>query len=285
MTLRTVSTTENTSRRRVPKRRSNNEDSLDIQFRSGFGYGDFISGLAYAHNASIKYKTPVDITFHWDHSIDYLHDSSDPETIVDRFYTCYDDLVKLDDVRVNISCDSPLPYRFINHLDELSPYHSYWQSLRKNRNDGIVLIWSSRHNTYFPGHKKDPIYNRWNELSEHLENIGFTVREITYRTPIAEILDLISRCHIGIGYDGMIHQLFKIYQKPILVFCKRHDLNRLLVPHASLEISYERFLKRGVDFYRHDSLRKLKRVQKDYHRWLYDHQDYTKHSLYNKAQK
>lgn len=286
MTSPTASTTKSTSRRRVPKRKINDSDKspLEIEFRSGFGYGDFISGLAYAHNASIRYQTPVDITFHWDHSIDHLHDPSDPETVIDRFYACYNDLVKLDDVNVNISCNSSIPYRFVNHLDELSPYHSYWQSIRKSRNDGTIVVWSSRHNTYFPGHKKDPIYDEWQDLCEYLRSVGFTVKEVTYRTPVSEVLDLISRCHMGIGYDGMIHQLFKIYQKPLVVFCKRTSLNQLLVPHASLESSYDRFLRKGPDYYRHHSLKKLKNIQNKYQNWLRDYQDPTQHPLYNKVQ-
>jgi hypothetical protein len=255
---------------------------LDIQWRSGFGYGDFVTGLGYAHNASIKYETDVDITFHWDHSHDYRHSSNDPETIIDRFWTVYNDIEKLENVRVFVKTDSKVNYRFINNLDEFNRVHGVWNSPSPVTDDGYILLWTSRYNTYFPGYDKDPICNQWGDLVHYLNNVGYRTIEVTYRTPVEEVLDLIRRCHIGVGYDGMIHQLFKLYRKPCLIFCKRKELNDLLLPFASQEISLNRFKRMTLEHYRQESKKRIRRVMKEYNEWLYDKCDPTSHELYNK---
>ena len=44
---------------------------LDIEWKTGVGYGDFVTGLGYAHTTCLKYQTPVNINFHWNHSKDF----------------------------------------------------------------------------------------------------------------------------------------------------------------------------------------------------------------------
>lgn len=79
----------------------------------------------------------------------------------------------------------------------------------------------------------------------------------------------------------MIHQLFKCYQKPLLVFCKRYALNRYLVPHAALENNFDSFKLNGLEYYRRISNEKYESVMKQYNEWLYDIQDFSDHPLYN----
>ena len=45
---------------------------LKIEWRSAFGYGDFVTGLGYAHTASIKYETDVQLRFHWETDGSYV---------------------------------------------------------------------------------------------------------------------------------------------------------------------------------------------------------------------
>lgn len=276
--------------------RDQKRNPLEIHFRAGFGYGDYITNLAYAHNASIKYQTPVVATFHWNHDLNHLHSPDDPETIIERFWKTYNELDHLDDVSIRVKSNSNVDFRFINNLDHDVPFHGIWRTAKrsdnnnKNNNDlrrrhrsFNILLWRSTFNTYFPGADKDPISDHWGHLIDYLiKKEGHRVQEVTYRTPIDRILSSIEQCDMGIGYDGMVHQLFKCYHKPLLVFCRRYGLNRLLVPHAALENNYSKFLENGVDHYRMISERNLKTVMQKYHEWLYDHQDYKAHELFQK---
>lgn len=255
--------------------------TFDIQWKSGFGYGDFATGLGYAHNAAIKFSTDVKITFHWDHDNDYIHDPNDPETIIERFWSVYNDIKQSDDVNVQIKTNSEIDYRFVNNLHDYLSLHGIWESYYPSNDKGYILIWTSRYNTYFPGYHKDPIYHEWDELVEYLELNGYQVIEITYRTPVQKVLDLIRNCHMGIGYDGMVHQLFKFHRKPCLIFCERSRLNNLLLPFAEQESNLKRFKSLSLEYYKAKSKERIRRVERIYHRWLSEKEDYTKNHMYN----
>jgi hypothetical protein len=255
---------------------------LDIHWRCGFGYGDFVTGLGYAHTSSLKYKTPTHITFHWNHSEDYKESIEDPETIIDRMQYVYSTMRKLDNVEVSYKVNSNFPYRFVNNLDEFNPLHGLWYTNLDTTNTNMVVLWRSKYNTYFPGEKKDPAHDRWDSVISYLQHNGYTVKEVTYRTPICEVLDCIRQCRFGIGYDGMVHQLFKYMWKPLIVMCKRHNLNRLLVPTASLEHNVDNLFKKGVEVYVNESKARCIRYNNELEAWLDTYSNPTMHSLYNK---
>lgn len=219
---------------------------MNVKWRTGVGYGDFVTGLGYAHTASIKYQVPVEIEFHWNHSKDYLFSSDDPETIVDRCEYIYSIMKKNPMVGVSHKFNSPHKFRFYNQLDEFNPLHGLWySSLKHTTKSKHVAIWTAENNLTFPGQLKDPVNQRWNEVREKLSD--YKIEEITYRTPVREAIDIIRRCEFGIGYDGLAHQLFKFMWKPIIVFCRRTKLNRLLIPQALLHENVESFLNRDID--------------------------------------
>lgn len=254
---------------------------LHIDWRSGFGYGDFVTGLGYAHNASIKYQTPVNINFHWNHSKDYKETDQDPETIVDRMHYVYGTMRQLDSVQVNVVTDSNPDYRFINNFGEFNPLHGLWHTSMDLEVTNLVVMWRSKYNTYFPGTKKDPVSDRWDEIVQWLQQQGYDVREVTYRTPIAEVMELIRTCQFGIGYDGMIHQLFKYIWKPIVVMCERFDLNQLLIPQAALESKVENLYKNGIDYYLIKSQHNIDLFKQKHNQYINNHDDYMRHPLYN----
>ena len=255
---------------------------LRIDWRSGFGYGDFVTGLGYAHNASIKYQTPVDFTFHWSHDLDYKETPDDPETIVDRMWYVYSTMEHLSDVSINVATNSSPEWRFINNLDEYNATHGMWFNNLKMETSNTVVLWRSKYNTFFPGVRKDPIWNEWDIVIEWLTNQGYTVQEVTYRTPVKEVIEAIRVCKFGIGYDGMVHQLFKYLDKPLIVLCERHSLNRLLVPTATLDRSVSNLFEKGIDYYLQSCDKKSKRFKQFHNEFLSDHQDYKHHPLYTK---
>lgn len=258
------------------------EKTLDVQLKAGFGYGDFITNLAYCYNAAIKYDVKVNAIFHWDYDAYQRHSKKDPESIIHRFYYLLNDFDPESNCTINTKVNSPVDYRFINNLDYQNSVSSYYALSRKMRDKGFILIWRSTFNTYFPGYAKDPIYDDWDNLIQYLQHLGYTVKEVTYQTPINKVVKMVSECSMGIGYDGMIHQLFKCYQKPLLVFCQRYDLNSLLVPHAALENNLYSFKTNGIEYYRDISNKKYDNVMIRYYEWLIDKQDCFSHPLYNK---
>jgi len=254
---------------------------LKIEWRSGFGYGDFVTGLGYAHNASIKYNTEVDINFHWNHDLDHRESKEDPETIVERMLYVYSTMVQDNNVHVNYTMNSKPEFRFINNVDEMNPLHGLWYTNLDTCNNKSVVMWRSKFNTYFPGEVKDPIYDRWDQVVQWLTDQGYTVHEVTYRTPVKEVIDKIKDCEFGIGYDGMVHQLFKYLWKPLIVVCERHQLNKLLVPQATLIRDEQSLYQKGIEFFVSDSKRNIEYFRDQLNKWVHLKQDIKNHPLYN----
>jgi ABC-type transport system involved in Fe-S cluster assembly fused permease/ATPase subunit len=67
----------------------------------------------------------------------------------------------------------------------------------------------------------------------------------------------------------MIHQLFKYLWKPIIVVCKRFELNQLLVPQAALVGSIDEIYNYGLDVLFKQSEINMRRVKKAHQRYLY----------------
>ena len=255
---------------------------LDIQWRSAFGYGDFVTGLGYAHGASIKYETDVQLTFHWDQDLDHKEHPGETETIVERMYYVYNTMTPLENVIVKHNTNSKLDYRFINNLDEFNPLHGLWYSSLLNTTNNTVVLWRSKYNTFFPGMQKDPACNDWDYIIKKLIDSGYDVREVTYRTPINEVMELIRTCKFGIGYDGLIHQLYKFMWKPLIVVCQRHSLNRLLIPQAALVSNCEQLFEKGVTNLVNESMNRCAIIREQHKNWMSDKQVAFKHDLFNK---
>jgi len=260
---------------------------LSMHFFTRYGYGDFISNLALAHNVRIKYQMPISANFYIYKGFAGYYDARDPETVIDRIKIINNDLIAVDnlDIIIKKTKQENNWFRWINHLERKEICHSYWASTRPLYDKGYVLIWRSKFNTFDPGIEKDPIKDDWEELIQYLEQKGFNVKEVTYRTPVKIILDLIANCSFGIGYDGMIHQLFKIYHKPILVFCLRHELQKALVPHAALETNITDFFKNGLDYYIDLSDKRKQEILDKHKKWLHAYRDPRKDYNYNRILK
>jgi hypothetical protein len=214
---------------------------LEVKWGTGVGYGDFVTGLGYAHTSAIKYQTPVHIEFYWNHSRDHLFSSLDPETIVERCNYIYSIMRQLSQVSINHKFDVNPDFRFYNQLDEFNPMHGLWYTdIPNHTKKKHVAIWTTDFNVSFPGHWKDPVNKRWNDIRAKLSE--YVLEEITYRTPVKEAIEIINRCEFGIGYDGLAHQLFKFMWKPLFVFCDRKWLNNILVPQAILLSNADEFI-------------------------------------------
>jgi hypothetical protein len=254
---------------------------LNVHWRTGVGYGDFVTGLGYAHTTSIKYQTPVHIKFFWEHSEDYLFSPDDPETIVDRCHYIQKVMRSNPMVEVSHVYNKRLEYRFLNQFDEFNPLHGLWYSDLPQSTSRNVVLWSSRFNKSYPGKSKDPAIHHWDRIIKKIENHGYTVTEVTYRTSVKEVVSLVQYCAFGIGYDGLIHQIYKFMWKPVIVLCERIGLNKLLIPQASLVADPEKFLMTDLNYYIKDSENKIIDLKKQHQRYMNEHAIANEHRLYN----
>lgn len=252
-----------------------------IEWRTGVGYGDFVTGLGYARNCTIRYQRPVTINFHWSHSKDFLFHKSDPETIINRCDYVNSVMLPVTNLHVVHTFSSFPKFRFINQLEEFNPLHGLSYASTNPTIEPLVVLWTTEHNVSFPGSYKDPVHPKWNLVKQHLLQSGFAVEEVTYRSPISTVVNLINRCCFGVGYDGLIHQMFKFMWKPLLVFCKRVELNTLLVPQAVIETTVENFINTPVNDYIEKSKERMNKINRQYNQYLCERINPNEHPLYN----
>ena len=254
-----------------------------IQWRSKEGYGDFITGLCYAHSSTIKYNRPVHINFHWPNPKNYLLSDKDKESILYRFEHIQSRLKPVRGLTVTHEFASIPEYRFINELEEFNPLHGLWYPKKDFPIEkGLVVVWTSKHNLEFPGYHKDPIYDNWEKVFDKLRGEGYNIREVTYRTPIKEVMDLMQRSEFGVGYEGMVHQLYKFLWRPIVIASKRVSLATLLAPQGTIVTKPEQLLKEDINKYVDISKKNIKRLLAEHRKYILDKQDPTKHKLYDK---
>lgn len=253
---------------------------LEVKWGTGIGYGDFVTGLGYAHTSAIKYQTPVHIEFHWNHSKDYLFSPLDPETIVQRYEYIYSIMRHLPQVSVSNIFNSNNDFRFYNQLDEFNPMHGLWYTdIPDKTKKRHVAIWTTDFNISFPGIYKDPVNKRWNDIRAKLSD--YVLEEITYRTPVKEAIEIINRCEFGIGYDGLAHQLFKFMWKPLFVFCERKRLNNVLIPQAILLSHADEFIGRNIDNMLVQARAKVDQVKKAHLEYMNEKMRADEHPLFN----
>ena len=254
---------------------------MKVEWRTGVGYGDFVTGLGYAHTSSIKYGRPVEINFHWSESKDHLFHETDVETLHNRC-EYIKSIMRDGNVTVSHVFNSKPDFRFYNQLDEWNPLHGLWYSTLQNEIVPMrVVMWTSEHNVDFPGINKDPAVKHWPAIRQKLASMGYDVHEVTYRTPVTEVMELIRTCEWGIGYDGLAHQLFKFMWKPLVVLCKRLSLNKVLIPQAVLESNPQRYLDSDPRVYARRAKVKVDEVRRAYEKYLTDYKKAEDHELFN----
>lgn len=242
-----------------------------LKWRGGIGYGDTLNAITYSHSCTVRYNQPVYTTIHWPFPCNYKHSAQDPETVVDRFSYVANTMAsgRYNVFFNHVFLNKTPPFRYINNPDYDNPLHGVWYHNQQQSVTKKIVVWSSRHNVESVGHFKDPSIELWDQLIDWLTNQGYQVVEVTYRTPIEEVIQHINECCVGIGYDGMIHQLFKYLWKPIIVVCERFELNQLLVPQAALVGSIDEIYNYGLDVLSKQSEINMRRVKKAHQRYLY----------------
>lgn len=262
---------------------------LNIEWRGNFGYGDMTDPLTCSHAYTVKFDTPVTITIHWPFlDPNYKCSSQDPDTVLDQFEYLRSILkrpkhpVKF----IHKFRSDQIPFRYINNLEPLNPLTGVWYNNQHQTDNHKVVVWSSRYNLKSVSSMKDPVRHQWDDIIKHYTELGYEVVELTYRMPIKEAIDHINTCTFGVGYDGMVHQLFKYLWKPITVLTDqgRHLINRLLVPQAVVMDSADQLINTPVKDLYFEMTNRMHFVEICHKRYLRRYYDYREHVNFNKKQ-
>lgn len=212
---------------------------IDIQWKGKIGYGDIVSPICYAHNISFKFSTPVRLTFRWGTSVSHKFNLDDPETLRERA-SYIDQLCVKKGTRVElIHSDEGMKENHTNYdwsyLGK-DNYHNYWfpQKINQCRQDLIVVnptIGNVLSLTKYGKSWKDILENQWPEAISRIPK-KYEVICVDYRTPIADLMDLLAVARGFVGYHGTASWLARFMHTPSILFSSGGKLTRGAHPYA-----------------------------------------------------
>ena len=210
------------------------EVSNYVEWKGTPGVGDFMMGLNCCHLIAQLIKEPVYMDIHWYHSQDYLFHCEDPETIIERFQYIHKFYKNYDQVKVNHIFQS-------NDMDLFEARYRGFLRTDKSRgqppkgltswvfNDTIrsvktdenkIVIWKPFLNaTPAPEWKKSISSGNWNMITDWYltQKHKYQIVELSYRTPIREVMYHMSTCHAVVAYEGMWHYFARNLLKPTVI--------------------------------------------------------------------
>ena len=190
------------------------------------GMGDVMMGLNCGYRWAGENGLPLQINFHWFHDEKHLHHFEEEETIIER--TEYIRQLYLEeDVKINHIFNSEqnkysLPEYRYGGLDVRRHRDANNWSFHENTylpvDEDKVVLWRPTFNAEVPRYWKRIITNpEWDFIIYNLQNMGYNVVELCYRTPIREATYHINTCNFIVCYDGMWHYIARNFFKPMIV--------------------------------------------------------------------
>lgn len=226
-----------------------NLSETTIDFKCTPGVGDFMYILSVAYMRSFVLQKTVTLNLHWYHNKDYLFHFEDPETILERFEYVNNFYLKNNtDVVINHIFDANNSslyvkryYGFKKGWGEEKPdsrfiglkYNSWeFKPSTLETNPSKIVIWTQLQNAQVPRNFKQPFEKYgWEEAKKRIEAHGYDITEISYRTPISEVMYHIATCRATVSYEGMWHYVPKNYHKPMIVL-SADTITQLHTPNA-----------------------------------------------------
>ena len=218
------------------------KDTLSVDWKGTPGVGDILFGMNAVHMLTNLAREKRDIpqmtmNVHWDHSRDYLYHFEDPETIIERadyLHNFYHDKDAVKVVHHFNSFDKELwsirhrgfqrgvskkvkekdgPWAVLDGI----PNWKFRKDLDTTAIPNKVCFWRPFSNAETPyGWKMAFKEKDWDRIIRILEDRGFEMVELTYRTPVREVLYHIRTCRFCIFYDGMWQYIAKNCMKPVI---------------------------------------------------------------------
>lgn len=225
-----------------------NLGSSKITWKGTPGVGDFMYGLNVAYFRSWLMTKPIHITFEWYHDEDFLYHFEDPETIIERF-KYIEKFYKKKNARVSTdhvfnSTDGQLyKSRFFGYsTDKVGAPRlrdNTWlmrDGFRHDNPENIIpkkiVVWRETFNAQQPRRfKRTYDHETWHYVFGLIEEQGYTIQEIDYRTPIREAMYHIRTAQCCLCYEGMWHYIAKNMFKPMIVLA-RDKITKFHTPNA-----------------------------------------------------
>jgi hypothetical protein len=213
----------------------------------------------------------INLELHWEHGEHHNHHFEDPETIIERcnyihnFYHQqerveihhifnadgrykhwkFDDDVVLEtngDRRIAAIDNHGFKARFFfesGHYDDTpgsdAPDNDwiFREDAFQDYNPNRIVFWRPTWNAERPRTWKRIFDDSdWDRLIAHFRALGWDMHEVSYRTPVSEVMHLISTSRMVICYDGIWHYVAKNFARPLAVISgegvtKYHTSNAL----------------------------------------------------------
>jgi hypothetical protein len=200
-------------------------DSKILNWGCTPGIGDFMMALNCAHRYAEENKTHITLNLNWK-TPENLHHPEDAESILER-YNYIKDFYLESNVSVNhifggkeLSIGiSGGKYGWFNpRSDKDTNNWAFKKCTLLPSEKNKVVIWRPIFNAELPRVWKRMISNNnWDLVITHLQELGYNVIELEYKTPIREATYHINTCEFIISYDGMWHYIARNFFKPMIV--------------------------------------------------------------------
>lgn len=222
-----------------------------IHWKTTVGIGDSMYGLNIAYMRAFVNQKPTTHTIHFFHPKNYKYHYEDPETVVDRVNYIKKRYMWKDIVKVRYVMDSKntaLYKRFYKGITrhKESELYRYWAldpTIDTTPTKNKIVLWRPTNNLrqQTSNEKAVMLDSEWQRLIDRLQDFGYNITEIDYRTPIREALYHIRTCHVCLSYEGMWHYVCKNLFKPHIVISNA-SITRWHTPAAV-------FLDKGQKFF------------------------------------
>lgn len=248
-----------------------------VTWRGTPGVGDFMWALNSVHNYCYRTNKKVNLEMHWEHEKDYLHHFEDPETIIERMEYIHNFYHRKEDVTVTHVFAKKTRYSDWKYNDDVvtteegrlrvttrglnKPKNRFWfesgmytdtiggQTPNPNwifRKDAFrqkdakkIVIWTPALNAELPRTWKRFLTNEnWDDIIKAMRQAGLQVVELSYRTPIREVIYHISNARLVVCYDGMWHYIARNFCTP-MVIVSPEKITKYHTPHGITASPFE----------------------------------------------
>lgn len=197
------------------------------------GSGDFMFTLCTGFYIANLLNTKIHITFHWKHGEDFVYHFEDPETIfekIDYFFSlCYNNhnvtysheynstMDFKGEMLLNLSIPNKRPKQTTMPMG-LNSWKFKDHIMNRETIYRKVVVWRFKNNAESPSKWKRTYSDKyWDDVVDELQDQGWSVTEICYRTPIRSVLYHLQTCELAMGYDGMWHYVARMLYKPTII--------------------------------------------------------------------
>lgn len=218
-----------------------------IIWRCSHGTSDAMMALNCAYHVAHVTRKSLVLNMHWKNGSDYRFHCEDSENVTDhieylhKFYHGYgrgtvevvNEFNKPYGKQLHYNIDSPT--KGYVSLKNITSWSFDRKFLDKKPYDKMVVYWRPFSSIgKMPDFKKQYDDDYWENIIQILKSSGYTLIEVSYRTPIREVLYLIQRCQFVIGYHGLYQYISRNLFKPSIILGSNGNLGQSHNPHARL---------------------------------------------------